>query len=202
MAKIVVFASGSGTNFQALIDAVEMGKIDGTIRGLISNRPGCGALERASNHDIESRVMVPADFSGRQQYATELLNQLNEWDTDLIVLAGYMIKIPVALIEKYQNRIINIHPSLLPKYGGKGFYGERVHKAVIANNESVSGCTVHVVTEEYDEGPILAQRKVPVKPGDDAQSLARRILKEEHKLLPEVVARLVEQINANTNQTI
>ncbi len=110
-----------------------------------------------------------------------------------------MIKIPTALIKKYENRILNIHPSLLPKYGGKGFYGEKVHQAVIDNKESESGCTVHLVTEEYDQGPILAQRKVPVKADDDADSLSKRILKEEHKLLPVVVGRLAEQLNSKSN---
>lgn len=200
MANIVVFASGSGTNFQALIDAVESGRIDAEIKGLISNRPDNQALKRAASHNIETRILIPGQFGSRQAYTTELLLQLKKWKTDLIVLAGYMIKIPTALIKKYENRIVNIHPSLLPKYGGKGFYGRRVHQAVIDNNETVSGCTVHLVTEEYDAGPILAQQKVEVRPGDDADSLSRRILKEEHKLLPKVVGRLVDEINSNSNK--
>lgn len=199
MANIVVFASGSGTNFQALIDAVESGQIKATIKGLISNRSDSHALTRALTHNIETKVIRPAQFKSRQEYTTELLHQLAEWDTDLIILAGYMIKVPAALIKKYEGRIVNIHPSLLPKYGGKGFYGQKVHQAVIENNEAESGCTVHLVTEEYDQGPILAQRKVPVKADDDAESLSKRILKEEHKLLPLVVSQLAEQINSKSN---
>lgn len=199
MANIVVFASGSGTNFQALIDAVESGQIQATIKGLISNRSDNQALARADSHNIEARVIRPSQFKSKQKYTTEVLNQLHDWDTDLIVLAGYMIKIPDALIKKYENRIVNIHPSLLPKYGGKGFYGEKVHQAVIDNKESESGCTVHLVTKKYDQGPILAQRKVPVKADDDADSLSKRILKEEHKLLPVVVGRLAEQLNSKSN---
>lgn len=199
MANIVVFASGSGTNFQALIDAVESGQITAEIKGLISNRSDNQALKRAASHNIATKVLIPSQFKSRQAYTTELLNQLTKWETDLIVLAGYMIKIPSALIKKYENRIVNIHPSLLPKYGGKGFYGKKVHQAVIDNEETESGCTVHLVNEEYDEGPILAQRKVPVKADDTAESLSRRILREEHKLLPMVVGKLAKQINSNSN---
>lgn len=198
MANIVVFASGSGTNFQALIDAVESGQLQAQIKGLITNKPGIEALKRATAHSIDTKVLSPSRFNSRQAFAETLLKQLEDWDTDLIVLAGYLLKIPSQVIDRYKNRIINIHPSLLPKYGGKGFYGNKVHQAVIKNNDSVSGCTVHLVTEEYDEGPILAQQKVPVKPDDDAESLSKRILKEEHKLLPEVVARMAEQINSNS----
>lgn len=201
MANIVVFASGSGTNFQAIIDAVESGQITAEIKGLISNRADNQALKRADSHNIETRVLIPSQFNKQQAYTTELLSQLSKWETDLIVLAGYMIKIPSALIKKYENRIINIHPSLLPKYGGKGFYGEKVHQAVIDNDESESGCTVHLVTEEYDEGPILAQRKVPVKADDTVESLSRRILREEHKLLPMVTGKLAEKINSNSNNS-
>lgn len=193
--NIVVFASGSGTNFQSIIDAAEDGQINGQIRGLITNKSGIKAIDRAQNHDIEHVVLTPSDFSDRQEYTKALLDQLKKWDTDLIALAGYMIKIPTEIIGKYEERIVNIHPSLLPKYGGKGFYGMNVHRAVLENEEVESGCTVHLVTEEYDAGPILDQTRVPVKDSDDATTLAKRILKEEHKLFPKVIAKLADQLN-------
>ncbi len=199
MKQIVVFASGSGTNFQALIDAIESGQINARIRGLITNRSDIKSLERAAEHGIESKVLSPADFSNDSKYEKELEKTLKEWDADLIVLAGYLLKIPDNIIEQYRNRIINIHPSLLPKYGGKGFYGMKVHRAVIDNKETESGCTVHLVNEEYDQGPILAQKKVPVHPSDDAETLAKRILKQEHSLLPEVVGRLIEELNSKND---
>ena len=199
--NIVVFASGSGTNFQSIIDAIEDGRIQhGRIRGLITNRSDIQAIERAKNHGIEHALMKPSGFSDYTGYVKALLNKLEQWNTDLIVLAGYMIKIPEQLIEQYRGRIVNIHPSLLPKYGGKGFYGMNVHRAVIQNEESESGCTVHLVTEEYDEGPILGQRKVPVKDSDDASSLAQRVLREEHKLFPEVISQLTEKLNSKSQQ--
>lgn len=199
MINIVVFASGSGTNFQAIIDAVEDGRIKGTIRGLITNKPDIGAIDRAKNHGIDHRLMAPSGYQSTEVYTNELLSQLREWDTNLIVLAGYMLKIPADVIETYRGRIVNIHPSLLPKYGGKGFYGMKVHKAVIDNNETESGCTVHLVTEEYDDGPILGQRKVPVKEADDPETLAARVLKQEHQLFPEVIAKLSNELNAKIN---
>ena len=199
MINIVVFASGSGTNFQSIINAVEEGRINGRIRGLITNKNDIRAIERAQNHDIDHRMLSPSDFSNQSKYLSRLLEVLTQWDTDLIVLAGYMVKIPAEIIEAYRGKIINIHPSLLPKYGGKGFYGMNVHRAVIENGDEESGCTVHVVTEEYDDGPILGQRTVPVYESDDASSLASRVLKQEHQLFTEVIAKLANEFNSKTN---
>ncbi len=195
MINIVVFASGSGTNFQAIIDAVENGQINGRIRGLITNKQDIQAIERAEKHNIPHVFLTPSQFSEDTNYVKALLEQLCEWDTDLIALAGYMVKIPTEIIQEYKGRMVNIHPALLPKYGGKGFYGMNVHRAVIENGETESGCSVHLVTEEYDKGPVLARRKVKVKDSDDAPALAKRILKEEHKLFPEVIAKLAHQLN-------
>lgn len=192
MKTIVVFASGSGTNFQALIDAVESGEIDARIRGLLASKPGIGALDRARKHDIDTRVLAPADFESAGTYVRRMLEILGEWDPDLIVLAGYMLKVPPPVIERYPRKIINIHPALLPKYGGKGYFGINVHKAVLEGGETESGCTVHYVTEEYDAGPIIAQTKVPVRESDDPETLAERVLEQEHRLLPDVVAQLLE----------
>lgn len=195
MKRIVVFASGSGTNFQSLIDAVEAGQIAAQIRGLVTNKTDIKALERAHAHGIESVVLAPSAFESKQAYVDALKKILADWKADLIVLAGYMIKVPADIIEKYEGRILNIHPSLLPKYGGKGFYGTKVHSAVIENNESESGCTVHIVNEEYDQGPVLAQKKVPVLKSDTPETLAKRVLEKEHELLPEVVAKIIEDLN-------
>lgn len=195
MINIVVFASGSGTNFQSIIDATESGQINGRIRGLITNKTDIQAIERAKKHGIDHIFITPSQFAKQHDYVEALLNQLVDWGTDLIALAGYMIKVPPEVIKKYEGRMVNIHPALLPKYGGKGFYGMNVHRAVIENGDTESGCTVHLVTEEYDEGPILAQRKVEVKDSDDASTLAKRVLKEEHKLFPKVIAKLANQLN-------
>ena len=198
MKHIVVFASGSGTNFQALIDAVESGQIKARIRGLISSKTGIKALERARKHGISAKTIRPSDFHDPDQYHEALLKTLAHWETDLIVLAGYLLKVPDVVISKYRGRIINIHPSLLPKYGGKGYYGDRVHQAVLDSGDSQSGCTVHVVTEKYDDGPILAQTEVPVHQTDDAETLARRVLKQEHLLLPRVVSEMIEKLNSKS----
>lgn len=188
MKKLVVLASGSGSNFQAIIDAVQSGKIIGEIAGLVSNKQGIGAIQRAQKHHIP--VCVIADQS-RDVFAQKLEDQLQKWNPDLIVLAGFLKKIPDNILDLYPDKIINIHPSLLPKYGGKGFYGEKVHRAVLHAGESSSGCTVHYVNEQYDAGDIIEQVKVPVYSEDSPDTLARRILKQEHILLPSVIAKLI-----------
>ena len=195
MKNIVVFASGSGSNFQSIIDAVESGKINARITGLISNKDGIKALERAGRHNIPTRILNESVFEDYQDYEKELLLQLVDWDTDLIALAGYLRKIPVSVINRYEHRILNIHPSLLPKFGGKGFYGIKVHQAVIASKEAESGCTIHVVTKEFDEGPVLEQSKVPVKSDDTPQTLAARVLEQEHILYPKVIANYLTTLD-------
>lgn len=194
----MVFASGSGTNFQAIIDAVNTGQINARINGLISNRDDNKALERARKHDIEARTIRPADFENHTAYTEALLEILKQWQTDLIVLAGYLLKIPAPVIRAYENRIINIHPSLLPKYGGKGFFGEKVHRAVLESGDTETGCTVHIVTEKYDDGPILAQERVPVHASDTPRKLAARVLEKEHKLLPAVITSLIKKMNTKS----
>lgn len=195
MKNIVVFASGSGSNFQSIIDAVESGKINARITGLISNKDGIKALERAEKHNIPTCILNESVFEDYQDYEKELLLQLVDWDTDLIALAGYLRKIPVSVINRYEHRILNIHPSLLPKFGGKGFYGIKVHQAVIASKEAESGCTIHVVTKEFDEGPVLEQSKVPVKSDDTPQTLAARVLEQEHILYPKVIANYLTTLD-------
>jgi phosphoribosylglycinamide formyltransferase 1 len=191
--NIVVFASGSGSNFQAVINAIEDGRIQAEITGLIASKPGIGAIKKAEAANIPYQIIRRPDFDNENQFTEALNTKLNEWNPDLIVLAGYMVRLPEEIIRKYPKRIINIHPSLLPKYGGKGYYGLKVHQAVLESGDQVTGCSVHYVNEIYDDGPVIEQIKVPVLPGDTPQSLSERVLKEEHKLLPAVINKLLTQ---------
>lgn len=191
MKNIVVFASGSGTNFQAIIDAVAERRIPGKITGLLASKDKIGAIEKAKKASIPYQVINPSNCSGEDEFASRIHDCLQEWQPDLIVLAGYMIKVPAEVIKTYEGTIINIHPSLLPKYGGKGYYGLSVHKAVLEAGETVSGCTVHFVDNEYDRGDVIAQKKVNVLPDDTPETLSLRILAEEHILLPEVIKKLL-----------
>ncbi|MFN1835936.1 phosphoribosylglycinamide formyltransferase [Balneola sp. MJW-20] len=195
MKNIVVFASGSGTNFQSIIDACENQTLNARITGLISNKKDIGAIERAELHEIPFNVLSSTHYHTEEDYCRVLLKQLEEWEADLIVLAGYLRKIPECIIESYRNRILNIHPSLLPKYGGKGYYGLKVHQAVVDAGEAESGCTVHIVNEEFDKGPILDQTKVKVYEDDTAQTLAKRILKQEHILYPKVISNYLKKLS-------
>lgn len=190
MKKLVIFASGSGTNMQAVIDKIEAGAIEVEIAGLIVNKPGIKAIERAEKFKIPVAIITDKDES---RFTEKLKKKLNEWEPDLIVLAGFLKKIPDLIIKDYKNKIINIHPALLPKFGGKGYYGLKVHKAVLESGDAESGCTVHYVNEQYDKGPIIEQAKVPVKPSDTPEVLAKRVLKAEHKLLPSVIKKLINQ---------
>ncbi|MDZ7718519.1 MAG: phosphoribosylglycinamide formyltransferase [Balneolaceae bacterium] len=190
MKKLVIFASGSGTNMQAIIDKIDSGEIRAKIVGLIVNKSGIKAIERAENFDIPVCVIEDKDD---ESFTSKLKKQLSDWNPDLIVLAGFLKKIPDSVIKKFQNKIINIHPALLPKFGGKGFYGLNVHKAVLESGDKETGCTVHFVNEEYDKGPIISQKKVPVHANDTPEILAKRVLKAEHKLLPSVIKKLINQ---------
>lgn len=189
MHNLVFFASGSGTNFQSVIDAIDSGQLKAQITGLISNRADAGAIDRAKTHHIPAYVIDP----GQSDSEAQLLDLLSTLDPNLIVLAGYLKKIPTQVIKRYSGRIINIHPSLLPKYGGKGFYGMNVHRAVLENREKVSGCTVHFVDEIYDNGQIIEQQEVSVNENDTPESLAKKILQHEHRLLPETIRKLLTQ---------
>lgn len=195
-ARIVVLASGSGSNFQAILQAIDRGEVYAEVVRLIASRPAIGAIEKASNANIPSIVIQRKQFDDPDAFENALLTEISSAKPDLIVLAGYLVQIPVSVIRAFENRIINIHPSLLPDFGGKGYYGQKVHDAVITAGKSESGCTVHLVTENYDEGPILAQSKVPVLPGDTQDSLASRVLTEEHKLLPKTIQTILKNRNS------
>lgn len=192
MNKLVVLASGSGTNFQAILDAIQTGSISANVSGLITNNPEAGAIQRAHSNDIPVKIISTAD---REAYENQLLKTLLSWNPDLIVLAGFLKKIPESVVDAFDQKIINIHPALLPKFGGKGFYGVRVHQAVIKAGEKESGCTVHYVNQHYDDGDIIEQVTVPVTSDDDAESLAKKVLQEEHKLLPRIINQLLTENN-------
>ena len=196
MLKISVLVSGGGTNFQSVIDAVESGFIpDAKIVQVISSSPRAYALERGKNHGIPGYVVSTKAYPDPSEKAERILALLQEKDTDLIVLAGYMSVVDEAIIRAYRGRIINIHPSLIPKFCGKGFYGKRVHEAVLAAGEKVSGATVHFVDEGIDTGEIIFQEQVPVLDGDTPDDLAARVLEVEHKILTEAIREIA--INNN-----
>jgi formyltetrahydrofolate-dependent phosphoribosylglycinamide formyltransferase len=184
MIRVAVFASGRGSNLEALFDALE-GRPDAAVVLAASDRADAPALDRARRRGVESVVVGPAD-------APRMLELLVRARVDWIVLAGYLKRVPVEVVRRYRNRILNIHPALLPAHGGKGMYGERVHAAVLKAGEKFSGASVHLVDEEYDRGPVLAREEVPVEPGDTPATLAARVLEVEHRLLPAVVIAAAE----------
>jgi len=193
--NIVVFSSGSGSNFQSIINAISTGVLDATITGLITDRENIRAIERANNNNIPYSIVSPKNFDSKNEYELKLLKIINFYHANILVLAGYLKKIPSSVIDVFRNRILNIHPSLLPKYGGKGFYGIKVHEAVIQNGELESGCTVHLVNEIYDDGPILGQIKVPINSNDTPSDLAQKILAEEHRLYPQIISEFLKTLS-------
>lgn len=190
MLNIAVLVSGGGTNLQALIDAEKAGKIEnGRISVVVASKPGVYALERARNAGIEGVVLARKDFESVDDYSAALEKLLKEKKTDLIVLAGFMTITNAAFTKAFENRIINVHPALIPSFCGKGYYGLHVHEAALARGVKVSGATVHFVNEVCDGGPIILQKAVPVEPGDTPETLQRRIMEQaEWQLLPEAVS--------------
>ena len=178
--RVAVAASGGGSNLEALLRTLGP-TAPARVAVVLSNREDAGALARAKAHGIPTHVLRRPDD------ATEWLEQLERHEIELLVLAGYLKLVPAGVIARFRGRIINIHPALLPRFGGKGMYGHRVHEAVLASGVAESGATVHLVDEAYDRGAVLAQARVPVLPGDDPERLAVRVLEAEHRLLPAVV---------------
>ncbi len=189
--RICVLASGNGSTFQSIVNACRSGYLQGNVVALISSRPSAFALKRAEKEGIEA-IAIDSATMPRQEYEVRLLEELVSRTPDLICLAGYLRILPASTISSFPV-ILNIHPALLPKYGGKGMYGMNVHRQVIASGEKESGCTVHVVTERVDDGPIVVQRRVPVLPGDDAESLRNRVHEEELKAYPEAIRKVMEK---------
>lgn len=197
MLRVLVMVSGGGTNLQAIIDAVQDGTITNTeLVGVISNNKGAYALERAAKAGIPAEVVSPKDYDAREMFNDALLACVNKYNPDLIVLAGFLVVIPEKMIDAYENRIINIHPSLIPSFCGTGYYGLKVHEAALARGVKVTGATVHYVDKGTDTGPIIMQKAVYVQEGDTPKTLQQRVMEEaEWKLLPAAI-----QMIANSNK--
>lgn len=190
MKNIAIFASGSGSDMQSVIDGTLSGQIDGRVVAVVVNKEGIFAIERAKKHGIDCKIFKAKDYVDMAQRDSAIVEYLKGYDVDLIVLAGYLAIITPVLVDAYEGRIINIHPSLIPKHCGKGMYGLNVHRSVIASGDKESGCTVHFVDYGADTGEIIAQDKVDVKEDDTPESLQARVLEREHILLPQIVAKL------------
>lgn len=189
MLKVLVMVSGGGTNLQAIIDSVENGTVtNAKIVGVISNNQNAYALKRADKHGIAAECVSPKNFENRAAFNEKLLERVNSYEPDLIVLAGFLVVIPPEMIAAYRNRMINIHPSLIPAFCGTGYYGLKVHEAALARGVKVVGATVHFVDEGTDTGPILLQKAVEVENGDTPEILQRRVMEQaEWKILPQAI---------------
>ena len=189
MLKLAVLVSGGGTNLQAIMDAISAGKItNACISVVISNNANAYALERARAHGIEALCISPKDFESREAFNQAFLEKLNSYNVDLVVLAGFLVVLPEMMIKEYTNRIVNIHPSLIPSFCGKGFYGLKVHEGVLARGVKVTGATVHFVDEGTDTGPIILQKAVEVEQGDTPEVLQRRVMEQaEWVILPKAI---------------
>ena len=189
MLRVVVMVSGGGTNLQAILDAVDSGKVtNAEVVTVISNNPNAYALERAKKHGIPAICISPKQFETREAFNEALLEQVDACNLDLIVLAGFLVKIPEKMVERYQHRIINIHPSLIPSFCGVGYYGLKVHEAALARGVKVTGATVHFVDGGMDTGPIILQKAVEVEEGDTPEILQRRVMEQaEWVILPKAI---------------
>lgn len=189
MLKLAVLVSGGGTNLQAIVDAIDSGTItNARVSVVISNNKNAYALERAKKHGIEALCVSPKDYDSRDAFNEAFLDKLNSYQVDLVVLAGFLVVIPEQMIRQYQNRMINIHPSLIPAFCGTGFYGLKVHEGVLKRGVKVTGATVHFVDEGTDTGPIILQKPVEVLAGDTPEILQRRVMEEaEWQILPKAI---------------
>jgi formyltetrahydrofolate-dependent phosphoribosylglycinamide formyltransferase len=182
--NIAVFASGRGSNFKAILNAIDAGLLPARIAVLISNKSDAGACEIARKRNIPTSHLSLKLFPSEEKLAEVMMHVLTQHQTEFIVLAGYLKKIPVQIVRQYRNRIVNIHPALLPAFGGTGMYGHHVHEAVIASGAKISGATVHVVDEEFDHGPIVMQKTIDIDSSDTPDSLAAKVLYVEHEIFP------------------
>lgn len=194
MLKLGVLVSGGGTNLQAILDAIDQKVIpNAEVVTVISNNPNAYALKRAETHHIPASCISPGDYITRDVYYESLLKALKDSGADLIVLAGFLVAVPPVMVKAYPNRIINIHPSLIPSFCGKGYYGLHVHEGVLARGVKVTGATVHFVDEGTDTGPIILQKAVSVQEGDTPEILQRRVMEEaEWKILPRAISLIAE----------
>ena len=190
---IAVFASGRGSNAQAILDAIEADIIrNATIVAVISNNSDAGVLTLAREHDIPAVHANRKGFKSDEEWCQALLTMLDDFGANFIVLAGYMKKVDAEIVRRFRNRIVNIHPALLPDFGGPGMYGMHVHEAVVKSGSKVSGATVHLVDEEYDRGPIVLQQSVALADGETTETLAAKVLKIEHELYPKAIRLFAE----------
>jgi phosphoribosylglycinamide formyltransferase 1 len=190
--NIAVFASGCGSNFQAILHSIDAGLLQARVTVLISNNSNAGAMEIARTHKISISHLSRKLFPSEEALTEAMLNVLSQQHAELLVLAGYLKKVPIQVIRRYRNRILNIHPALLPSFGGSGMYGHFVHEAVIASGVKLSGATVHLVDEEYDRGPIVMQKAVVIDQNDTPELLAEKVLNIEHEIFPLAVKAFVE----------
>ena len=195
MLRVVALVSGGGTNLQAIIDKIKDGTVkNAEVVGVISNNYNVFSLERAEKAGIPNAVVSPKDFPTRDEFNAALLAKVDSFSPDLIVLAGFLVVIPPAMIDKYENRIINIHPSLIPSFCGTGYYGLKVHEAALARGVKITGATVHYVDKGTDTGPIILQKAVEVLPGDTPEVLQRRVMEQaEWNILPEAINMIANQ---------
>lgn len=196
MLRVGVLVSGGGTNLQAILDAIDSGAIkNAKVEAVISNNARAFALERAKKHGIAAECVSPKDFSDREAFNEALLSRVDSYRLDLIVLAGFLVKVPEVMIARYRGRIINIHPSLIPSFCGVGYYGLKVHEAALARGVKITGATVHFVDEGMDSGPIILQKAVEVKDGDTPETLQRRVMEEaEWKILPQAIHMIANDL--------
>ncbi len=189
MLKLAVLVSGGGTNLQAIFDAIDSGKIQNAeVSVVISNNQNAYALARAKKHGVEAVCISPKDFADRAAFNQAFLKKLDSYQADLVVLAGFLVVLPQEMIQRYQNRIINIHPSLIPSFCGKGYYGLKVHEGALARGVKLTGATVHFVDEGTDTGPIILQKAVAVEPEDTPETLQRRVMEQaEWVILPQAI---------------
>jgi phosphoribosylglycinamide formyltransferase-1 len=185
MKKILIFASGSGTNAENLIKYFQESKV-GVVTGVFTNNPNAKVIDRAKKYDVPTVIFTKEEF-----FESKILHKIKEFQPDVIVLAGFLLKVPANIIALFPNKIVNIHPALLPKYGGKGMYGMHIHKAVIENKEKETGITIHYVDENYDEGAILFQESVALSGTDTPESVAVRIHTLEQKYFPELIEKVL-----------
>jgi len=191
--KIAVLASGRGSNFRAIQEHIQSEKLDCKISVLICDKPSTGALDIARRFQISTEVISPGEFPTMEKFGSALMNVLGKYRIDFIFLAGYLRKIPINVITRFSNRIFNIHPALLPSFGGKGMYGKRVHEAVFQAGVKVSGVTIHLVNSEYDAGPIVLQKCVSIEECTSPDEIAAKVLTLEHKYYPQMVNLLLAQ---------
>lgn len=191
MIKLAVFCSGGGSNFNAILESISAGKLEAQVKAVFTNKEGCGAVEIARRHNIPVFPVSSTEKTGYYSYSV-LPELLKRAEADLIVLAGFLKKIPDEVVDIFENRIINIHPALLPSFGGPGMYGMNVHNAVFNSSVKVSGATVHFVNKVYDSGKIIAQQCVDISDAASPEEIAKRVLKVEHKLLSYVIQKISE----------